>query len=98
MSTDCNQTTEQPALAAVRSTDLFASRLVRKLWSDDTVGCPHCNLMPVQYRAGLVKADGSWTTGKLWFQCPGCWMRGRKAESHDESARLWNERVREANA
>ena len=78
---------------AVRSHDFFASRMVRKLWSEDTVGCPRCNLMPVQYRAGLCKPDGSWITGKLWFQCPGCGLRGRKAESHDESARLWNERV-----
>lgn len=102
MSTDCNQTTEQPRPAAVRSSDGLAcgqtSRLVRKFWSDDTKGCPRCNLMPLQYHAGLWKDGVGWTTGKMWFQCPGCGMRGRKAESHEESARLWNERVEQANS
>ncbi len=66
-----------------------ASSLVRKFWSEDTIGCLRCNLMPLQFTAGLWK-DGSRQTGKLWFQCPGCGRRAGKADSHDEAARLWN--------
>ncbi len=66
-----------------------STALVQKFWSEDVAGCSRCNLMPLQFSAGLF-ADGHRQTGKLWFQCPGCGRRGGKAESHEQAARLWN--------
>jgi len=66
-------------------TDMPLSRLVRKFWSADTIRCPWCNLMPVQYRAGLWKEGVGWMTGKL--------LGVHQSVVHKRLARGWN-RVR----
>lgn len=92
MSTENTTTVEQPAPAAVRSSDGLGvrSRMVR-CFHAETVRCPKCGLLPV---------DVTITSHTLntWhrFECPSgnCSHKPpRYRPSHEEAAALWNDRA-----
>lgn len=68
------------------------SKPLKKEHRHDTKPCSKCGLHPLLYRAGLWLDGIGWTTGRMWYECPGCGKRGGKTESHEQAALLWKQR------